>query len=193
MELDKTIINECIEKNMDEAVQTLKSLISINSVGGDPVTVRTPGTSNQGQAPIGGTSEQGQAPFGGAAPAESKVEVYPFGRGVQDVFECVLAKGGELGFDTCDVDHYGGHIEWKGVKPADEAEAVGIIIEVLDRRASEPVERHARLHDFQKRLLLRTGEHELQLIAPERHLVGHFGSPFRSCWPKDKLRTVNEP
>ena len=123
MELDKTIINECIEKNMDEAVQTLKSLISINSVGSDPVTVRIPGTSNQGQAPFGGTSEQGQAPFGGAAPAESKVEVYPFGRGVQDVFECVLAKGGELGFDTCDVDHYGGHIEWKGVKPADEAEA----------------------------------------------------------------------
>ena len=125
MELDKTIINECIEKNMDEAVQTLKSLISINSVGGDPVTVRIPnqGTSNQGQAPFGEISEQGQAPFGGAAPAESKTEVYPFGQGVQDVFECALAKGGELGFDTCDVDHYGGHIEWKGVKPADEPEA----------------------------------------------------------------------
>ena len=120
MELDKTIINECIEKNMDEAVQTLKSLISINSVGGDPVTVRIPGISNQGQAPFGGTSEQGQAPFGGAAPAESKTEVYPFGQGVQDVFECALAKGSELGFDTCDVDHYGGHIEWKSKEPADE-------------------------------------------------------------------------
>ncbi len=37
METDKAIINECIERNMDEAVQTLKSLISIKSTAGDPV------------------------------------------------------------------------------------------------------------------------------------------------------------
>lgn len=74
---------------MDEAVQTLKSLISVKSVAGEAVK-----------------SEDG--------------EVYPFGQGVHDVFMLALEKGGELGFDTCDVDQYGGHIEWKGVEPADE-------------------------------------------------------------------------
>lgn len=41
-------------------------------------------------------------------------EVYPFGQGVQDAFESVLALGHQMGFETFDADHYGGHIEWKG-------------------------------------------------------------------------------
>ena len=49
-------------------------------------------------------------------------ETYPFGQGVQDAFAYTLAKAEELGFDTCDVDHYGGHIEWKGVRHAEDIE-----------------------------------------------------------------------
>ena len=41
-------------------------------------------------------------------------ETYPFGQGVQDAFAYMLSKAEEYGFDVCDVDHYGGHIEWKG-------------------------------------------------------------------------------
>lgn len=41
-------------------------------------------------------------------------EVYPFGRGVQEAFEKTLALGKKLGFDTVDVDHYGGHIDFPG-------------------------------------------------------------------------------
>lgn len=61
-------------------------------------------------------------------------ETYPFGQGVQDAFAYMLKKGEECGFDTCDVDHYGGHIEWKGSEPAEDGgeevpakETVGIL------------------------------------------------------------------
>lgn len=87
------IIEEYLEQNFDEAIQTLKSLISINSVGKRPVT-----------------SKDG--------------EVYPFGQGVQDAFQRMLSIGEECGFDVCDVDHYGGHIEWKGEKVSDGGETV---------------------------------------------------------------------
>lgn len=96
--MDK-IIEENIQKNKDEAVQTLRSLISIKSVGGDAVTVRT------------GNGDE--------------TAVYPFGQGVQDAYAFMLAKAEECGFDTCDVDHYGGHIEWKGSDSS--AETVGIL------------------------------------------------------------------
>jgi succinyl-diaminopimelate desuccinylase len=39
-------------------------------------------------------------------------EVYPFGQGVQDAFAYMLAKGQEFGFETADIDHYGGHIDF---------------------------------------------------------------------------------
>ena len=99
VEYPREHVEKCIEENMDEAIQTLKSLISIKSVAG--------------------SAERENTPDG--------VVVYPFGKGVQNVFETALAKGQELGFETCDVDHYGGHIEWPGV-PADrsaEAESSG--------------------------------------------------------------------
>lgn len=41
----------------------------------------------------------------------------PFGRGVEDAYQAVLALGKTLGFDTADYDHYGGHIEWKSENP----------------------------------------------------------------------------
>ena len=86
-------IKEYLQKNKDEAIQTLKSLISINSVQSDPVT----------------------APDG---------EVYPFGQGVEDAFRHLLGIAEENGFTVCDVDHYGGHIEWKGEKLSEEGEKV---------------------------------------------------------------------
>ena len=86
-------IKELLEKNYDEAVQTLKSLISIKSVGADAVT-----------------AEDG--------------EVYPFGQDVENAFESMLSLAEEEGFDVCDVDHYGGHIEWKGAETDENGEEV---------------------------------------------------------------------
>ena len=38
-------------------------------------------------------------------------EVYPFGQGVQDCFEVCLELARGLGFETCNVDNYGGNNE----------------------------------------------------------------------------------
>ena len=40
--------------------------------------------------------------------------VYPFGAGVQQAYEAVLTMGREMGFETLDVEHYGGHIDFRG-------------------------------------------------------------------------------
>ena len=39
-------------------------------------------------------------------------EVYPFGKGVQDAFAYTLNLAEELGFETKNVDNYGGHIDF---------------------------------------------------------------------------------
>ncbi|MBR5230453.1 MAG: dipeptidase PepV [Firmicutes bacterium] len=44
-------------------------------------------------------------------------EVYPFGKGVQDTLEKVLALGEEMGFVVKNVDNYGGHIDFPGTGP----------------------------------------------------------------------------
>lgn len=49
---------------------------------------------------------------GGDPVTSSSGEVFPFGQGVQDAFAYMLLKGQELGFQTMDVDHYGGHIDF---------------------------------------------------------------------------------
>lgn len=41
-------------------------------------------------------------------------EIYPFGKGVQDAFVYTLNKAKEMGFDTENVDNYGGHIDMDG-------------------------------------------------------------------------------
>lgn len=43
----------------------------------------------------------------------------PFGAGVQKAFEYMLSQGEKAGFSTCNVDNYGGHIEFSG-RQADE-------------------------------------------------------------------------
>ncbi len=39
-------------------------------------------------------------------------EVYPFGKGVQDAFAYILKLAKEMGFETKNVDNYGGHIDF---------------------------------------------------------------------------------
>lgn len=39
-------------------------------------------------------------------------EVFPFGKGVQDAFAYTQKRAEEMGFETADVDHYGGHIDF---------------------------------------------------------------------------------
>lgn len=39
-------------------------------------------------------------------------EVYPFGKGIQDAFAYTLNLGKELGFETKNIDNYGGHIDF---------------------------------------------------------------------------------
>ena len=41
-------------------------------------------------------------------------EVYPFGSGVQEALEKVLALGESMGFAVKNVDNYGGHIDFTG-------------------------------------------------------------------------------
>ena len=39
-------------------------------------------------------------------------EVFPFGKGVQDAFAYMLSKAEEFGFETANIDNYGGHIDF---------------------------------------------------------------------------------
>lgn len=39
-------------------------------------------------------------------------EIYPFGQGVQDAFAYMLKKAEECGFETANIDNYGGHIDF---------------------------------------------------------------------------------
>ncbi|MGN0659078.1 MAG: dipeptidase PepV [Emergencia sp.] len=52
-------------------------------------------------------------------------EVYPFGKGVQDAFAYTLKKAEELGFETKNVDNYGGHIDFGTGE--ETGETVGIL------------------------------------------------------------------
>lgn len=45
--------------------------------------------------------------------AEPKGDM-PFGEGVQQAFDYMLKKGEDAGFETCNADNYGGHIEFGG-------------------------------------------------------------------------------
>lgn len=49
----------------------------------------------------------------------------PFGTAVQEAFEYILKKGKQDGFDTENIDNYGGHIDFGGYLYDDEGEMVG--------------------------------------------------------------------
>ena len=46
-------------------------------------------------------------------------QILPFGKGVNDAFMYMLAKGSEMGFDTYNDENYAGHIEWKAPEGGD--------------------------------------------------------------------------
>lgn len=63
----------------------------------------------------------GEAPAGDA----------PFGKGVQEAFEYMLNKAKEDGFDTENIDNYGGHIEFGGYLFDDEGYMIGTSDEIM--------------------------------------------------------------
>ena len=54
-------------------------------------------------------------------------QVFPFGAGVQEALEKTLALGAEMGFQTRNVDNYGGHIDFVGTgKPLTDLSLIHI-------------------------------------------------------------------
>ena len=63
--------------------------------------------------------------------ASDPVGDFPFGEGVQDAYEYMLKKAKEEGFDTENIDNYGGHIEFGGYLYDDEGYMVGTSDEIM--------------------------------------------------------------
>jgi len=63
--------------------------------------------------------------------ADDPVENAPFGRGVQDAFEYMLKKAADEGFDTENIDNYGGHIEFGGYTFDEEGKVIGTSEEIM--------------------------------------------------------------
>ncbi|MDD4565640.1 MAG: dipeptidase PepV [Eubacteriales bacterium] len=57
--------------------------------------------------------------------ASEAVDNAPFGRGVQDAFEYMLKKAADEGFNTENINNYGGHIEFGGYILNAEGEVIG--------------------------------------------------------------------
>ena len=62
------------------------------------------------------------------APAKG---LMPFGREVQEAFEYMLSLGEREGFSLCNVDNFGGHIEFGGITRDEEGEIVAMSQEVM--------------------------------------------------------------
>lgn len=63
--------------------------------------------------------------------AAEAVDNAPFGRGVQEAFEYMLKKAADDGFDTKNIDNYGGHIEFGGYTLDEEGEVIGFSEEIM--------------------------------------------------------------
>lgn len=59
------------------------------------------------------------------------LEGAPFGAGVQEAYEYMLAKARADGFDTENIDNYGGHIEFGGYLLDEEGDIVGTSDEIM--------------------------------------------------------------
>lgn len=59
-------------------------------------------------------------------------QVYPFGLGVQQCFEAVMKMGKAMGFETVNVDNYGGHIDFPGKGKDGKAPKVVAVLGHLD-------------------------------------------------------------
>lgn len=58
-------------------------------------------------------------------------EIYPFGKGIEDAYQNILALGASMGFDVQDFDHYGGHIEWKSEDSRAEIFGIAAHVDVV--------------------------------------------------------------
>ena len=58
-------------------------------------------------------------------------DLMPFGRDVQECFEYMLSLGEREGFSVCNVDNFGGHIEFGGVTRDENGEILSVSDEVL--------------------------------------------------------------
>ncbi|MCR5481862.1 MAG: dipeptidase PepV [Clostridia bacterium] len=94
---------ELIDRYKDDMIKTLQELVAFKSVVSAPV-MRMSGEN------------------------KDEKELLPFGKGVQDAFEYMLAKAAADGFETENVDNYGGHIEFGGYTLDEE----GLIITTSD-------------------------------------------------------------
>lgn len=63
--------------------------------------------------------------------ADDPVENAPFGRGVQDAFDYMLKKAANEGFNTENIDNYGGHIEFGGYTLDEEGNVIGTSEEIM--------------------------------------------------------------
>lgn len=105
--MDDTYIRSletAIENNWEEQLETLSEMVAIPSVAGEAVVVQ-PGTPDE--------------------------EILPFGTEVHRVFSYALQKGHEMGFETLNVDNYGGHIEMPGEILDENGEVIGTAEETM--------------------------------------------------------------
>ena len=97
-------LKAAIDHNWEEQIATLGDMVAIPSVAGEAVTLQ-PGTPDE--------------------------EELPFGKEVHRVFSYALQKGHEMGFETQNVDNYGGHIEMPGEILNEEGELIGTAEETM--------------------------------------------------------------
>ena len=103
----RELLRKKIDENKEEMFIFLKDLIAIRSVAGDAVKVKA--------------KEAG----------DKKTEVLPFGEGVHKAFGFMLEKARKEGFETENVENYGGHIEFGGYIYDGSGEMTGTSPEVM--------------------------------------------------------------
>ncbi len=105
-------IKKKIDINFDNQVKALRELLSFKSVLGEAVTAE-----GKDMGPDTVTSE-GKA-------------YLPFGKETHRAFEYMLARGRGSGFDTVNIDNYGGHIEFPGFEKDEEGDPAGEAAETV--------------------------------------------------------------
>ena len=51
----------------------------------------------------------------------------PFGKGVKEVYDCIMAMGSREGFECVDIDGYGGHMDYKADENSTDEKIMGIL------------------------------------------------------------------
>lgn len=135
-------LKAAIDHNWEEQIATLGDMVAIPSVAGEAVTLQ-PGTPDE--------------------------EVLPFGKEVHRVFSYALQKGHEMGFETQNVDNYGGHIEMPGEILNEEGELIGTAEEtmgIVGHLDVVPAGDGWSQDPFEMTIQLPTGESQSRAAAP---------------------------